>query len=136
MAPRTTRKRKNRRQGKRTARRRAPKSGGARTPSRAGRKSTRRTRAAAERPETVPLEILAAHERRVSDGEQARRRADSMAGDEDPGGSVSVPEHDQVDQWAGSLGVERSPESPVRASAEILARRDRRRRTRRPSPTL
>ena len=61
------------------------------------------------------------------DADRARRDADAMVGDEEPGGSVSVPDHNEVDQWAGALGVERSPDSPVRSSAELLADRDRRR---------
>ena len=70
------------------------------------------------------------------DAEQARRDADAMVGDEAPGGTVSVPDHDSVDEWAQALGVERSPESPVRSSAELLDERDRRRGSRRPPPTL
>ena len=50
-----------------------------------------------------------------------------MAGDEEPGGTVENPDHDSVDEWAAALGVERSPDSPVRGSAEILDERDRRR---------
>jgi hypothetical protein len=68
--------------------------------------------------ETIPEE---------DEATQARRTADSMAGDEDPGGAVAVPEHDSVDEWASALGVERSPDSPVRSSEEILTERDRRR---------
>jgi len=59
-----------------------------------------------------------------------------MVGDEEPGGTVLVPDHDRVDEWAQALGVERSPDSPVRGSAEILDDRDRRRGGRRPAPTL
>jgi hypothetical protein len=59
-----------------------------------------------------------------------------MVGDEEPGGSVSVPEHDEVDEWAEALGVERSPDSPVRSSAELLANRDRRRGSRPPEPKI
>ena len=72
----------------------------------------------------------------VSDTERARRTADAMVGDEEPGGSVSVPEHDEVDEWAEALGVERSPDSPVRSSAELLADRDRRRGSRPPEPKI
>jgi hypothetical protein len=71
-----------------------------------------------------------------SETERARRAADAMVGDEEPGGTVEVPEHDQVDQWAGALGVKRSPESPLRASADVLDDRDRRRTGRRPAPKL
>jgi hypothetical protein len=59
-----------------------------------------------------------------------------MVGDEEPGGTVSTPDHDLVDQWAGALGVERSPDSPVRSSAEVLESRDRRREGRRPAPKV
>jgi hypothetical protein len=68
--------------------------------------------------------------------EQARRAAESMVGDELPGGTVAVPDNDRVDDWAGALGVERSPDSPVRSSAEILDSRDRRRPGRHPEPKL
>jgi hypothetical protein len=68
--------------------------------------------------------------------EQARRAAESMVGDELPGGTVAVPDNDRVDDWAGALGVERSPDSPVRTSAEILDSRDRRRPGRHPEPKL
>ena len=59
--------------------------------------------------------------------DQACEQAASMAGDEEPGGTVEHPDHDSVDEWAAALGVERSPGSPVRGSAEILDERDRRR---------
>jgi hypothetical protein len=59
--------------------------------------------------------------------EQAREQAAAMAGDEEPGGTIANPDHDSVDEWAAALGVERSPDSPVRGSAEILDERDRRR---------
>lgn len=63
----------------------------------------------------------------ISEVEMAKKQADEMAGDEEPGGTVEVPDHDSVDEWASALGVERSPDSPVRGSAEILDERDRRR---------
>ena len=59
--------------------------------------------------------------------EQARHVADSMVGDEQPGGTVMVPDHDVVDEYAAALGVERSPDSPVRSSEELLRERDARR---------
>ena len=62
-----------------------------------------------------------------SESEQARAQAAAMSGDEEPGGTVENPDHDSVDEWAAALGVERSPDSPVRGSAEILDERDRRR---------
>lgn len=62
-----------------------------------------------------------------SDSEQAREQAAAMAGDEEPGGTIENPDHNSVDEWAAALGVERSPDSPVRGSAEILDERDRRR---------
>ena len=68
--------------------------------------------------------------------DHAKRDAESMVGDELPGGTVAVPDNDRVDDWAGALGVERSPDSPVRTSAEILDSRDRRRPGRHPEPKL
>ena len=62
-----------------------------------------------------------------SESEKAREQAAAMAGDEEPGGTVETPDHNSVDEWAAALGVERSPDSPVRGSAEILDERDRRR---------
>jgi hypothetical protein len=70
------------------------------------------------------------------ESEHALRDAQSMVGDELPGGTVAVPEQDSVDKFAGALGVERSPDAPLRGSAEILDRRDRRRGGRKPSPSL
>jgi Family of unknown function (DUF6335) len=75
-------------------------------------------------------------ERFTPEDELAKRAADAMAGDEEPGGTVSTPDHDLVDQWAGALGVERSPDSPVRSSADVLDDRDRRRGGRRPAPKI
>jgi len=115
---------------------------------RAGRASTSRTRGAREQRGSasagrnrrtgtteVSLDALTAEEG-ASELERARRTADAMVGDQEPGGTVAVPEHDQVDQWAGALGVKRAPESPVRASADLLDGRDRRRAGRRPAPKL
>jgi hypothetical protein len=68
--------------------------------------------------------------------DHAKRDAESMVGDELPGGTVAVPDNDRVDDWADALGVERSPDSPVRTSAEILDARDRRRPGRHPEPKL
>ena len=67
---------------------------------------------------------------------RAIAEADAMVGDEAPGGSVEVPDHDSVDEWGSALGVERSPDSPVRSSAELLDERDRRRGSRSPFPKL
>ncbi len=71
-----------------------------------------------------------------SELQKARRDAQSMVGDELPGGTVAMPEQDSVDEFAEALGVERSPDAPLRGSAEILDRRDRRRGGRKPSPSL
>jgi hypothetical protein len=68
--------------------------------------------------------------------DHAKRDAESMVGDELPGGTVAVPDNDRVDDWASALGVERSPDSPVRTSGEILDARDRRRPGRHPEPKL
>jgi len=67
---------------------------------------------------------------------RALAEADAMVGDEAAGGSVEVSDHDSVDEWGSALGVERSPDSPVRSSAELLDERDRRRGSRSPSPKL
>ena len=81
-------------------------------------------------------DTLTFEERLTPETELAKRAADAMVGDEEPGGSVETPDHDLVDQWAGALGVERSPDSPVRSSAEVLEDRDRRREGRRPAPKI
>jgi hypothetical protein len=78
----------------------------------------------------------AEEESESSESQRARRQADAMAGDEEPGGTVEVPDHDSVDEWAAALGVERSPESPVRSSADVLDDRDRRRGGSHPPPKL
>ena len=104
-----------------------------------------RGRAKTVRPAKTLTEILPADE--IDEGypplegaetlaSRARRDADSMAGDELPGGTTAVPDNDRVDEIAGALGVERAPDSPVRSSGEILDDRDRRRPGRRPRPTL
>jgi Family of unknown function (DUF6335) len=82
---------------------------------------------------TVPATSLEEPETEL---EGARRDAQSMVGEELPGGTVAMPEQDNVDQFAEALGVERSPDAPLRGSAEILDRRDRRRGSRKPSPRL
>src|SRR5262249_24849893 len=82
---------------------------------------------------TVPAASL---EELESESDLARRDAESMVGDQLPGGTVAMPEQDRVDEFAGALGVERSPDAPLRGSAEILDRRDRPRGGRKPSPTL
>jgi len=82
---------------------------------------------------TVPAASL---EEPESDLQSARRDAQSMVGEELPGGTVAMPEHDSVDEFPEALGVERSPDAPLRGSAEILDRRDRRRGGRKPSPSL
>ena len=82
---------------------------------------------------TVPDASL---EELQSESELARRDAESMVGDELPGGTVAMPEQDSVDEFASALGVERSPDAPLRGSAEILDRRDKRRGGRKPPLTL
>jgi hypothetical protein len=67
---------------------------------------------------------------------RAMRDAQSMVGEELPGGTVAMPENNGLDDIAGALGVERAPDAPVRTSGEILDGRDRRRGGRRPPPTL
>jgi hypothetical protein len=68
--------------------------------------------------------------------DRARRDAQSMVGEELPGGTVAVPDNDRVDEFAAALGVERTLNAPVRTSTEILEGRDRRRGGRKPPPTL
>ena len=94
------------------------------------------TRARRSQRTTGSVESVTFEEPSTPESELAQRAADAMVGDEEPGGTVSTPDHDLVDQWAGALGVERSPESPVRSSAEVLDERDRRRGGRRPAPTI
>jgi len=141
--PRGTRKAKTRARGaKSKVKRRSP--GGRATRSgtrskpkrtrRASRKSGRRARQSRRTEASVDAQTF--EERFTPEGELAKRAADAMAGDEEPGGSVSTPDHDLVDQWAGALGAERSPDSPVRSSAEVLDDRDRRRGGRRPAPKV
>jgi Family of unknown function (DUF6335) len=100
----------------------------------------RRPRRVVDGAETTILFIgsvpAAALEEPESESEGALRDAQSMVGEELPGGTVAVPEQDRVDEFAGALGVERSPDAPLRGSAEILDRRDRRRGGRKPSPSL
>jgi len=117
------------RRGKRKGARATASSRPKRTSQRSGKKRARRS------PRTA-VETLTFEERFTPEPELAKRAADAMVGDEEPGGTVSTPDHDLVDQWAGALGVERSPDSPVRSSAEVLEGRDRRREGRRPAPKV
>jgi len=55
------------------------------------------------------------------------QRADSI-GEESPGGTVATPDQSVVDDLGAALGVQRAPDEEFRPSAEILERRDRRRR--------
>jgi uncharacterized protein DUF6335 len=55
------------------------------------------------------------------------QRADSI-GEEAPGGTVATPDQSVVDDLGAALGVQRAPDEEFRSSAEILERRDRRRR--------
>ena len=124
-----------------TTKRRPPASRGAKQSSRAGRPrlavGSRGRRGGSKTAivliGTVPAASL---EEPESELERARRDAQSMTGEELPGGTVAMPEQDSVDEFAEALGVERSPDAPLRGSAEILDRRDRRRGGRKPSPTL
>ena len=92
-------------------------------PSRPAVRQSSRGRAKTMTPAKTLTEILPADE--IDEGylplegaetlaSRARRDAESMAGDELPGGTVAVPENDRVDEVAGALGVERAPDSPVR----------------------
>jgi len=104
-------------------------------PKRTSQRSRKNAKRARRSPRTA-VETLTFEERFTPEPELAKRAADAMVGDEEPGGTVSTPDHDLVDQWAGALGVERSPDSPVRSSAEVLEGRDRRREGRRPAPKV
>ena len=55
------------------------------------------------------------------------QRADSV-GEEAPGGTVSTPDQNVVDDLGAALGIQRAPDEEFRPSTEILERRDRRRR--------
>jgi hypothetical protein len=128
-----SRTRSNRRGIKRRGARATAPSRPKRTRQRSRKNATRARRA----PRTEgSVEAVTFEERFTPEPELAKRAADAMVGDEEPGGSVSTPDHDLVDQWAGALGVERSPDSPVRSSAEVLEGRDRRREGRRPAPKV
>ena len=116
---------------------RAKRTGARSKPKRTRGSATKSTgRARRSRRTEGSVDAVTFEERLTPETELAKRAADAMAGDEEPGGSVSTPDHDLVDQWAGALGVERSPESPVRSSAEVLDDRDRRREGRRPDPKV
>jgi hypothetical protein len=52
------------------------------------------------------------------------RRADSV-GEEAPGGTVTTPDQNVVDEIGAALGVPRAPDEPFRPSSEILEGRDR-----------
>ena len=52
------------------------------------------------------------------------RRADSV-GEEAPGGTVSTPDQNVVDDIGDALGVPRAPDEEFRPSGEILEGRDR-----------
>src|SRR5262249_2886212 len=88
------------------------------------------------RPPVISLEALADQEQSATESERARETADSMVGEEEPGGTVAVPDHDRVDEFAGAAGVARSPDWRVRSAADLLDERDRGRGGRRPAPTL
>jgi hypothetical protein len=123
------------------ANRRGKRKGARATASSRPKRTSQRSRKNAKRARRSPrtegsVEALTFEERFTPEPELAKRAADAMVGDEEPGGTVSTPDHDLVDQWAGALGVERSPDSPVRSSAEVLEGRDRRREGRRPAPKV
>src|SRR5262245_30371801 len=139
---RATRKPKTRARGARPkgkspgARGRAKRPGARSKPKPTRRRSRKSVGRARSRRTEESVEAQTFEERFTPEDELAKRAADAMVGDEEPGGSVSTPDHDLVDQWAGALGVERSPDSPVRSSAEVLEDRDRRRGGRRPAPKI
>jgi len=51
----------------------------------------------------------------------------AVVGEEAPGGSVSTPDQDRVDEIGAALGVPQALDEEVRTSAEILEERDKRR---------
>jgi hypothetical protein len=54
------------------------------------------------------------------------QRAASV-GEEAPGGSVATPDQDQVDEIGEALGVPQAPDEEVRASSDVLDKRDQER---------
>ena len=70
----------------------------------------------AGRPETSP---------RLTGGDvDADWQRAHIDGEEAPGGSVSTPDQDRVDEIGNALGVPRGPDEEVRTSSEILDERD------------
>ena len=69
----------------------------------------------AESPRLTGGDVDADWQRAGSDGEEA------------VGGSVATPDQDVVDEIGDALGVHRNPDEEVRASSEILDKRDRER---------
>jgi hypothetical protein len=59
--------------------------------------------------------------------EERWQRTDSV-GEEAPGGTVSTPDQNVVDDLGAALGIRRAPDEEFHPSTEILERRDRRRR--------
>jgi hypothetical protein len=51
----------------------------------------------------------------------------ALVGEEAPGGSVSTPDQDRVDEIGAALGVPEAPDEEFRPSSEILDERDKRR---------
>jgi hypothetical protein len=66
----------------------------------------------AETPELAGGDVDADWQRASSDGEEA------------VGGTVATPDQDVVDEIGKALGVPQAPDEEVRASSEILDRRD------------
>ena len=74
-------------------------------------------REAANFPETSP-------ELTAGDPDADWQRAASV-GEEAPGGTVTTPDQNVVDEYGEALGVPRAPEEELRTSQEILEQRDR-----------
>lgn len=92
----------------------------------------------AERTGVVPLQARASSRRREIPGPEAEtlRAGDEdvspldneYSGEEMPGGSMPAPDQNSVDDIGRAYGVEEEDTGSLRTSAELLGRRDQRRR--------
>jgi hypothetical protein len=101
--------------------------------------------AEAMRTGVVPLTATTASRTDTSNRGDARLKAgdretsalgNATVGDEAPGGSVTTPDQDRVDDIGRALGVQEADSGELRTSGELLDERDRRRaRQEGPDPT-
>lgn len=92
----------------------------------------------AERTGVLPLQTSPSSRNRQIPGPEAETiragdedvspLANEYSGDEMPGGSMPAPDQNQVDDIGRAYGVEDEDTGSLRTSAELLGRRDRRRR--------